>query len=82
MPGPGGDEDPEDEVGMLVDRLAGGEPKACCVEEEVGDMGLRNGLLAAANVLGEVASAKEDESEPRRGTGTGSGAVDLLGSLL
>lgn len=41
-------------------------------------MGLRNGLPADANALGEVASAKEDESEPRRGMEIASGAADLL----
>lgn len=41
-------------------------------------MGLRNGLPAEANVLGEVASAKEDESEPRRGMETETGGGLLL----
>lgn len=64
MPRPGGEEE-EEEVGMFVDRLVGGVVlKAWCA---LGAMGLRNGLPAEANALGEVASAKEDESEPRRG---------------
>lgn len=65
---------------MLVDRLVGGVVlKAWCgFEVAVGEMGLRNGLLAAVNALGEVASAKEDESEPRRGMPTETGVGLLL----